>query len=508
MGIRIPIFAGHFALQKPWTAVVLSVVKAALRLQRLTRRTLAVAACLIASVVAPKVADGSQGTTAKLVAGGGKRVYGRFVAGPRGAVFSLDGASSVSLAPGTEATVMRTPQMLALSSGRMTPTYSVFLRQGRVDLKSPLKRADTAAVVVAAPRHVRVFSRSGESSVLATSDSVLVAVRTGSVAATQKTRSSDVTPGHVRVYSSAAPPSERTMLPAPGWLGGRFLWAALRESVRIKSLAWKPVPGAKGYRVVVSRAGSDQPLVEAETAQPRVLGAIAALEPGSYRVSVAATDADDITSNQSISRDLRVVGVELPGGAWVTDEGTISMGEDQELQLTHAEGLSVAKSGVTRRTDAKLPIKLDGRQPTNVYIYSSPHGSPAVLRLEPRRALVTAWTGPKLAEWPDVPIELRIRLQDAKGHALPSDIEPTARVLVGIDPVEVTWTKTGSTWTAELPPRTGPGPWVVRLEVVDQYGVLIGRDFVEVIRRLPRLMVASARGPLPAISSQASSRAR
>jgi hypothetical protein len=32
----------------------------------------------------------------------------------------------------------------------------------------------------------------------------------------------------------------------------------------------------------------------------------------------------------------------------------------------------------------------------------------------------------------------------------------------------------------------GPGPWVVRLEVVDQYGVIIGRDFAEVSKTRTR----------------------
>ena len=53
------------------------------------------------------------------------------------------------------------------------------------------------------------------------------------------------------------------------------------------------------------------------------------------------------------------------------------------------------------------------------------------------------------------------------------------RVFVNVDQVEPTWTHSGNTYSAKVTQAPGAGPWVVRVEVSDDFGDEVGRDFVE-----------------------------
>jgi hypothetical protein len=46
--------------------------------------------------------------------------------------------------------------------------------------------------------------------------------------------------------------------------------------------------------------------------------------------------------------------------------------------------------------------------------------------------------------------------------------------------VAVSWTRSGNVLSAQIPAATGRGPWVVRVEVSDEFGDPAGRDFLEV----------------------------
>jgi hypothetical protein len=88
--------------------------------------------------------------------------------------------------------------------------------------------------------------------------------------------------------------------------------------------------------------------------------------------------------------------------------------------------------------------------------------------------------GPKYVRWPGDSVQIQVALTGADGATAPAWIEPRFRVLLGIDELEVSWTKHHDKFTAEVPAQTGEGPWVVRVEVHDKYGHPLGRDFVEI----------------------------
>jgi hypothetical protein len=79
-----------------------------------------------------------------------------------------------------------------------------------------------------------------------------------------------------------------------------------------------------------------------------------------------------------------------------------------------------------------------------------------------------------------------VELYDTNGRRVPEDSEISPTITVNLDPVKVKWTRKGRTLHTELPAGTAPGPWVVRVEVRDHQGDLIGRDFLEVDSSRPR----------------------
>ena len=59
------------------------------------------------------------------------------------------------------------------------------------------------------------------------------------------------------------------------------------------------------------------------------------------------------------------------------------------------------------------------------------------------------------------------------------DLKSKPQVFVNVAQVEPTWTHNGNTYTAKVPPAAGDGPWVVRVQVNDDFGDEAGRDFIE-----------------------------
>jgi hypothetical protein len=107
--------------------------------------------------------------------------------------------------------------------------------------------------------------------------------------------------------------------------------------------------------------------------------------------------------------------------------------------------------------------------------------------------------GPKSLRWPGENAQIEVSFAGAGGAPPPAWIEPRFRVLLGIDELAVTWRREAGKFVTEVPSQTGKGPWIVRLEVEDQYGNSLGRDFVEISsRELP--------GPPPRVEPAKASR--
>ncbi|HKY39433.1 MAG TPA: hypothetical protein VJN18_26020, partial [Polyangiaceae bacterium] len=78
-------------------------------------------------------------------------------------------------------------------------------------------------------------------------------------------------------------------------------------------------------------------------------------------------------------------------------------------------------------------------------------------------------------------------LRAKHGQAVPEWLELKPEVKLGIEPIDVAFTRNGNRLVGTVPPTDKPGPWVLRVEVRDQFGALLGRDFLEIAKARPAL---------------------
>jgi len=276
-------------------------------------------------------------------------------------------------------------------------------------------------------------------------------------------------------------------LEATNSIGGRRVWMASANSpVPVSGYVWSPVQGAVGYQVILLDSATKRQISAARVTNPVVEAFPRPLGPGKYELQIAAIDSDGIVSNRQGKLAIAVAGLELPGGALSLPRDTVVVAAEQQVRLTHADGLTLTTAAHRTGVLGTEPFGLEGLDRATILIHPPGGGDIATLTLIRREPLVSTWVGPKLATWPEDPIQLQVSFVDSRGKPTPSQVESTVRVLVGVEPIEVDWEKQSGLWQARLPAMKGPGPWVVRLEVVDQYGVIIGRDFAEITKTRSR----------------------
>jgi hypothetical protein len=425
-------------------------------------------------------------STGSLVSNGPKKV-----AGSRGAQYELPGGIRVTLAPGSEATLIAQPQMLALNGVKRTPTYSVFLKQGRVDVDIPASA--TGAVAIAGPADVRAICQRGASSVSAIGHASFVSTDRYPLLVSQKERLSKLQPGAVRRFSAAEPPSDYKTAEAPRWGEGRRVWLAMPDRATVNELSWSPVPGASSYRVELRDAATGTLISDSVQRETTLRDTLPPLGPGNYHLYVRAIDRNNMPGTISAPFVLQIVGVDVPAGAELQPDARIQMSRSQTIQLKNAAGLSLKRATERTPRPASEPVGIVNGKPTPLMIQANDGNDPCLVWLLPKQSPVAAYVGPKWVIWPHESVDLEVRWSDSNGHKLPADVEPTVMVYVGIEPIDVSWSKQGDVWRANVGPQPGHGPWVVRLEIRDQTGALLARDFVEVEKRpVRRYLAASA----------------
>jgi hypothetical protein len=87
--------------------------------------------------------------------------------------------------------------------------------------------------------------------------------------------------------------------------------------------------------------------------------------------------------------------------------------------------------------------------------------------------------GPKTARWPGEALQVTVKLFDHRGRPITDELKTKPQVFVNVGQLEPTWIHSGNTYSAKIAPVNGAGPWVVRVEVSDDFGDQAGRDFIE-----------------------------
>jgi hypothetical protein len=205
-------------------------------------------------------------------------------------------------------------------------------------------------------------------------------------------------------------------------------------------------------------------------------------------------NAHDIAGVWSEPRALRVVGIELPPGGYF-ENGGIFLGGGQQVKFSHSDGLEMTYIGAGKYVPASEAVGLYRNKRTIVSFRFPGSDEDTIARLEPRDVYAEVFAGPKLATWPKDPIELTVRVRTRGGAPAPAFLEVVPKVHVGIEPLEVSWRRQGNELHATIPPQASRGPWVIRVEVTDQFGIQLGRDFVEVAEHRPKGPAKPAAAP-------------
>ena len=436
----------------------------------------------------PQWANASDPAAPKVVAGEMRSLRGQYVTKSQSSEVFLPGGGRIYVHKATDASVLTSPQSLMLLPGKKSQTYSIILRRGLVDIDVPNGSQSRLAVMVGTPGDLRLITFYGKASINVDGRAVVAVCHEGLSTVSRGSTIAKLPPTVKRQYSKQGAFTEHSLLDATRWIGGRRVWLATAKApVPISGYVWSPVVGATGYVVVLKDLSTRSEISRTRVESPVVEAFSKPLVPGKYELSVAAIDSDGIVSNERAQIPITVVGVELPGGAVALPKDTIEVAPEQQVRLSsHAAGLTLTTAAHKSGVAATEPFGLEGLDRATILIHPEGGGDSAALTLVKREPTVSVWVGPKLAIWPADPLQLQVSFVDAHGRPTPNDVEASVRVLLGVEPVEVTWDKQGSLWQANLPPMKDRGPWVVRVEVVDQYGNIIGRDFTEVAALRPK----------------------
>jgi hypothetical protein len=357
-----------------------------------------------------------------------------------------------------------------------TTVQVIKLTAGRVSVTIPEAKNPKTAVLIQAPRKVSAVAKGGQSLVITAADRVTIAAQRGEMLAALGNDWKALPSGLVRSFGGGVT-SEQAVPAAPELrvasslllaLNGAVsteLRAAPNKAVEYRQLSLYRVDGGKRAKLNESEWRSD-------------LQKLPELTPGRYEVQARAVDRFGVESVVSAPLTLRVIGAQLPEGARLVKD-TILLGRSGRVKLVGADGLEASYG----RASVFIPVPKDvglARGESTLLRLREP-GAKAELgiQLEPRTMKADVDIGPKTARWPGDALEVKVKLFDHHGHPINEDLKNKPRVFVNVGQVAPTWTHSGNTYSAKIPPAPGSGPWVVRVEVTDDFGDAAGRDFIE-----------------------------
>ncbi|HEY6079722.1 MAG TPA: hypothetical protein VIW29_12995, partial [Polyangiaceae bacterium] len=327
------------------------------------------------------------------------------------------------------------------------------------------------------PRKVSAIVKGGEGVVIATSERVTVAAVRGEMRTALGSDWKPLASGVVRSFA-AGTAVEQPLPVAPKLSATQTVLLALQGGASTTVQA-APSPNVEHRNLTLYRLDGARRTLLSDGEWRTATRQLPELSPGRYEAVATAVDRFGVQSPPSAPLTLRVVGVELPEGARLRDDA-ILLGRGGRVRLLAADGLEFSYG----RSDVFLPapkdVGLAGGKSTLLRLREP--GSPnSELRvsLEPRALTAVVAIGPTTARWPGTPLEVSVKLFDHKGKPVADELKTAPRVFVNVEAVEPTWTHSGNTYTAKVAPRAGTGPWVVRVVVKDDFGELVGRDFIE-----------------------------
>jgi hypothetical protein len=395
-------------------------------------------------------------------------------------VVKLREGVSLTLAPGTR--LVRQPSVpVPRHLKELAPrAYSVELLTGRVDVDVDTGQKPIYAVMVRAPRHIAAFAKGGKCSIVASPQGIVVAALSGnelSSMVSDKWRSLRV--GSALVVSREIPGgATRELLKQPTLQAANSLRLNLGEG-KPASLNWSAVPDAQSYRVVLSQetAQGIVPVKDVEVQQTEF--ELPQLDVGRYKATVAAIDRFSIASPPSNAVPIRVIGVDLPEGAYLY-HGIPQLGRLQQVHLNQAQGLEMAYGSAALFGPAPESLGLPTGHPLSVRFRQPGTSDEVSLILEPRTLKSTIQFEPKRPRWPGHAVKVTVRIFGPDGADLPDSVDVALDTSVNTRKIDAGWAHQGNTWITRIEQPPLAGPWILRVTASDQVGQVLAHDFIEI----------------------------
>lgn len=382
----------------------------------------------------------------------------------------------VSLALGEGATIQTsfTSSLPVGERGAKVPVQSVEVDGGRVDAYLP-KGSVSRGLLLQGPDKILGISTDGHMVMMVDKASVVIGALDGDVLVGQDSKFKPLPAGRIRVFSRASGMSADFDTPkAPVLKNQSGLSVALTGSVQISLATTSPDPL---LLTVVDERGAA--LVEPRRYEPGVPLQAEVPHAGLYYAVARPLGKGDIEGPLSAPVKIQVLG--LAPGQRAPQDGVFLLGHEERVHLAGTDGLEVRYGNSPTYLPASSSVGLSQRQKTIVE-FRNPHATDqrVVLTLAPRISRKEIELGPAQARWPGAPVQMRIGLWDGAGNLLRPGDDVEVRVTVNALDIPMSWKKASEGYIGQVPKQAGEGPWVVRVNVLDDQGHLIARDFLEV----------------------------
>lgn len=402
-------------------------------------------------------------------------------AGPEGAMLALEQGATLRAEPGT---LFRFAKHMKLPMGSgpdpMVPARVLLLNRGSISASLPATKR--FALIMLGPRKLRAIVSAGEATMLASEQRATVASLTGSTLVTFTEKWRQLHAGSVQLISDTRPEGwRRDILGAPGApVLSRSMLMAGEGAESSTIVAWPALSGASSYDLRLTGPG-DVVIRREQTRVPRLI--LSALPAGSYQMQVHGIDDSGLPGAVSEPVALNVVGLDIPATASRSPEGAVRLQPGQRVSLVGAEGLEVGYLGLDSFLPVPKTLGLVARRPIAMLLRHPRSGETLRLNLEPLSVRADISFAQHPDSWPSQGLEVTVKLVDEHGYPVPENFAVSFRVSVNITLAVPQWQRDGSTLRASIARPEGAGPWMVRVDVLDESGRSLGMNFAEIAYR-------------------------
>lgn len=399
---------------------------------------------------------------------------------PEVASTHLPGGVVISMTPDT--VVERLPNMKVKSGAQATTnTYVYRLIRGELDVSIEPSGRKATAVLVYTPSGLSGAVSRGRGMVRVAPDVITFTAQLAPMLVAKGANSRLLGAGRTLAIDVARGGFHEVGLPSPPAL---FLEHGLALSLPSTgfetTVRMKPDPNIERYEIALLKRSPDAwiPIATKRTQQPEAL--FTGSSAGDYAVIGRAFDRFGIESQTSAPLGFRAVGIKLPEGAQLVSGG-IALTPRQHLEFSEVDGLIMTFGFGGSFIEAPRTLSLFKGRGGLVRLLDPRTQGEVRFQLVPHVVRARIALGSAHTTWPKDRTLAVVKLVNGKGHPLQSSKGYTAHVSINSEPRSVRWERQGNEMRALItPPRFMPGPWVLRVEVTNREGELVGRNFLEV----------------------------